>query len=470
MDVLISYRRDDDPHAVDRLCAALKESLAPSEVFLDIDNVPIGIDFEEYLKAQVSRCRVLLAIIGPRWLQIRSENGERRLDDPHDFVRIEIQAALDRNIPLVPVLLDNTSMPSSDDLPASLKPLAKRQNWEITRKRFRTDVAALAERLKPLLKNSQMKTPGSSRRVIEIEVGCASCEFARPGQTELRQLVPGDGKREWFKDLDVGPEMVVVPAGTFVMGSPENEPEREEPKGSASKEEQHSVMILQPFAVGRFAVTRSQFEAFVRATKRNMPDEAFVVCEGEYKLLKGYSWQNPGFQQDDRHPVVCINWHDAQAYADWLTEVTAKTYRLLSEAEWEYACRAGSTTTFWWGSAISPNEANYNGTYLYAGGGAKGEWRCGTVPVDTFAPNPWGLYQTHGNVWEPCADHWNESTVEAPSDGSAWLSGDAARRVLRGGSWFNFPWSLRSAHRHGCYTYGRVAGFGIRVARTITSC
>jgi formylglycine-generating enzyme required for sulfatase activity len=471
MDVLISYRRDDDPHAVDRLFGALREALAPRQVFLDIDNIPIGIDYEEHLKQQVSTCHALLVVIGPRWLEVRDDSGKRRLDNAEDFVHIEIQTALDRKIPVVPVLLD-TTMPKAEQLPEALKPIVKRQYWEITRKRFQTDVDGLARRLRDVLNGAQPATPLAptvSRSAIKVDVGTASCDFAMPGQCETRFLLPGAGKTEWFKDLDVGPEMVVVPAGSFTMGSPENEPERDEPKGSAGKEEQHRVTISEPFAVGRFTVTRGEFAAFVRATDHQTSDEAFVVKNDNYQFSKGYSWRNPGFAQDDSHPVVCINWHDAKAYAAWLAAATGKLYRLLSEAEWEYICRAGTTTTFWWGPAISSSEANYNASYIYAGGGKKGEWRKRTLPVESFPANPWGLFQLHGNVWEQCEDWWNESTVGAPVDGSAWIAGDCNRRVLRGGSWFNYPWSLRSAHRHGCYITGRVSGFGFRVARTLTT-
>ena len=151
-------------------------------------------------------------------------------------------------------------------------------------------------------------------------------------------------------------------------------------------------------------------------------------------MRKGRSFRNPGFAQDDSHPVVCVNWDDAKAYAKWLSGKTGKDYRLLSEAEWEYACRAGTSTPFWWGSSISTEQANYDGNYTF-GGGRKGEYRQRTVPVKSFEPNPWGLYQVHGNVGEWCEDCWNESYNGAPSDGSAWTAGDCAFRLLRGGSW-----------------------------------
>ena len=146
--------------------------------------------------------------------------------------------------------------------------------------------------------------------------------------------------------------------------------------------------------------------------------------------------------------MVCVSWEDAKAFAAWLSSQSGRDYRLLTEAEWEYAARAGTTTPFWWGSTINPAQANYDGNCVYEGGGAKGEYRKQTVAVGKFAANPWGLYQVHGNVWERCEDVWHENYNGAPSDGSAWLQGgDADRHVVRGGSWNNVPQYLRSAFR-----------------------
>jgi formylglycine-generating enzyme required for sulfatase activity len=170
--------------------------------------------------------------------------------------------------------------------------------------------------------------------------------------------------------------------------------------------------------------------------------------------------------QDGSHPVVCMNWDDAKAYVDWLAKKTGKPYRLLSEAEWEYAARAGTTTPFWWGSSITPSQANYDGTYVYAGGGSKGEYRKGTVPADSFQPNPWGLYNVYGNAWQLTADCWHDNYEGAPTDGSAWTTGCRnSDPVTRGGSWYAEAKWLRAAARL------RVplpeSSIGFRVARTL---
>ena len=278
---------------------------------------------------------------------------------------------------------------------------------------------------------------------------------------------PGAGKTEWFKDHEHGPEMVVVPADACMMGSPATEPEREHYlKGS--EDPQHKVTIQQPYAVGRHAITRGQFSAFVNNTGHTTEGGAHVWKGDKWGHDPKASWRSPGFAQDDSHPVVCVNWDDATAYAAWLSDQTGKAYRLLTEAEREYATRAGTTTPFWWGSSITPAQANYDGNYTYAGGGSKGEWRKATVPVGSFAANPWGLFNVHGNVWEWCEDVWHDNYNGAPADGSAWLQGgDSSRRVVRGGSWKYDPQSLRSANRNRLTAGNRGDFLGFRLARTL---
>ncbi len=227
------------------------------------------------------------------------------------------------------------------------------------------------------------------------------------------------------------------------------------------------MTIPKPFAVGRFPVTRGEFAVFVKEGAYTFPDEACTCEGGKWEMRKGRSFRNPGFAQDDSHPVVCVNWDDAKAYAKWLSGKTGKDYRLLSEAEWEYACRAGTSTPFWLGTSISTAQANYDGNSTF-GGGRKGEYRQRTVPVMSFEPNPWGLYQVHGNVDEWCEDCWNESYNDAPTDGSAWTAGNCALRLLRGGSWYHPPWYIRAAHRYGNIADDRISNVGFRLARTLT--
>lgn len=269
----------------------------------------------------------------------------------------------------------------------------------------------------------------------------------------------GAGEAEWFKDHKDGPEMVVVPAGGFLMGSPESESGRWDNEGPV-----HPVAFARPVCVGRHAVKRGQFAAFVSATSYTMEGGAQAWTGTEWKPDQNLSWRDPGFRQDDSHPVVCVNWNDACAYVAWLSEVTGQTYRLLTEAEREYVARAGTATPFWWGSSITPANANYDG---FKGGRFEGQWRKSTVPAGHFEANPWGLYNVHGNVWEWCQDTWHYNYNGAPSDGSAWLDGGDVSRVIRGGSWCFFHQFLRSAYRNRYSPDDRNHYLGFRVARTL---
>ena len=181
-----------------------------------------------------------------------------------------------------------------------------------------------------------------------------------------------------------------------------------------------------------------------------------------------YNWRNVGFAQADNHPVVCVSWNDAQAYIAWLNQSSGQTYRLLSEAEREYAARGGTQTAFWWGDSINTAQANYAGTGPSYNGSPKGEYRQATEPVNSFSPNPFGLYNVHGNVWEWTQDCWSANYYTgAPTDGSAWTTGDCRYRVLRGGSWIGNPAVLRSAIRGRDTPDLRNVSGGLRLARTL---
>jgi formylglycine-generating enzyme required for sulfatase activity len=250
--------------------------------------------------------------------------------------------------------------------------------------------------------------------------------------------------KDVFKECDKCPEMVVVPAGSFMMGSPENEEDR-----SKDESPQHRVTFSQPFAVGKFSITFDEWDA--------------CAADGG---CNNYKPSDEGWGRGSR-PVINVSWDDAKAYVAWLSRKSGKYYRLLSEAEREYITRAATTTPFWWGSSISTGQANYNGNYTY-GSGAKGELRQKTVPVDSFQPNPWGLYQVHGNVYDWVEDCYHDTFDGAPPNGSAWTGGDCKYRVLRGGSWYIVPRYLRAASRGRYPIDVRVSLLGFRLGRTLT--
>jgi formylglycine-generating enzyme required for sulfatase activity len=237
------------------------------------------------------------------------------------------------------------------------------------------------------------------------------------------------------------------------------------------------VAIDRAFAIGRAAVTRGQFAAFVKATSHVAAGATVSNKQGSSFYNPEASWRTPGIPQDDSHPALCISWADAKAYAAWLSQVTGQQYRLPSEAEWEYACRAGTATPFWWGSSITPAQVNYD--YLSQGAfrrylppnwdySQRRERRDTTVPVDQFAPNPWGLYQVHGNAWEWCEDAWHDTYDGAPLDGSAWMQGDdVSHHVLRGGHLLAVPAFVRAASRVHNAADQRNDGYAIRLARML---
>ncbi|MBW4465469.1 MAG: formylglycine-generating enzyme family protein [Pegethrix bostrychoides GSE-TBD4-15B] len=217
--------------------------------------------------------------------------------------------------------------------------------------------------------------------------------------------------------------MVDIPGGSFEMGSPADEPKR-----GSREDPQHSVTVP-PFFMGKYLVTQAQWKAVAAMPQVNRklnPDPA---------RFKG-----------DNLPVERVDWHDAVEFCDRLLQHTGRIYRLPSEAEWEYACRAGTITPFHFGETITTELANYNGSVYRQE--PKGKSRGRTTPVGSFLPNRFGLYDMHGNVREWCADHWHDNYEGAPIDGSAWIEGgDGSRRVLRGGSWDVNPLLCRSAYR-----------------------
>ena len=268
----------------------------------------------------------------------------------------------------------------------------------------------------------------------------------------------GSGERfrpgERFRDCDVCPEMVVIPAGSFLMGSPASEEGRNDWRDDWEGGLQHRVTIPRAFAVGAYEVTVAEYREFVSAAGQDGETDCVILAEDGLKM--GRSWRNPGFEQMDSAPVVCVNWEDAQAYVRWLSRKTGREYRLLSEAEWEYAARAGTRTRYSFGDEITPSDANY-------------DWNIGkTQRVGSYRANGYGLHDMHGNVFEWVQDCWNESYAGAPNNGDAWDVGDCSRRVFRGGSWSFSLTFLRSAFRYGYGTGFRGDDLGFRVARTLT--
>lgn len=237
--------------------------------------------------------------------------------------------------------------------------------------------------------------------------------------------------------------MTVIPAGSFRMGDIQG-------KGDDDGKPVHRVTISRPFSVGKYEVTWSEWDACVAA---GSCDNGPVAGAGG----------DEGWGTGNR-PVFNVSWNDTQAYVKWLSGKTGEDYHLLSESEWEYVARAGTTGQFWWGPSITTDQANYDGNSTY-GDGPIGKYRKKTVPVDSFAANAFGLYNVHGNVWEWVEDCYKGSYTGAPTDGKARTTDSCDNRVARGGSWVNYPLFLRSADRNGITPGFLRYRLGFRVAR-----
>ena len=301
---------------------------------------------------------------------------------------------------------------------------------------------------------------------------------ARAEVRPARAQAPAPGTQ--FRDCSNGcPEMVMLPQGSFIMGAPPGEDERENVPAffRGHSVPQHLVRIQYWVAIGKFDVTRDEYAQFAAETNRRDPDSCDTVnASGTGFIATNGNWHSPGFPQTRRDPVVCVSWDDAQAYVAWLSAKTGHVYRLPTEAEWEYAARAGTTTARYGGD--NPAElCRYSnvGDLDYSeqdpgDSGVNRACRDGyafTSPVGSFPPNQFGLYDMLGNVMAWNEDCWNTNYSGAPTDGTAWQSGDCGRRVVRGGFWNADLSVVRSAQRRGILTSKRVTSFGFRVARTL---
>jgi formylglycine-generating enzyme required for sulfatase activity len=512
--VFISYRRDDSAGHAGRVHDWLAHEFGANLLFMDVDSIPLGSDFIKVLREEVSKCDTLLAVIGRHWLDARDAEGKRRLDKENDFVRVEIATALQRDIAVIPILLDGAGVPKPEDLPADLQGLSARNGLDVRHGSFHVDMNRLIGALKARKGGPHALAEGAARPPEGattgrrrgpllvagfVAIACAGAAVAwiamtprgriapstpapnqqtavpqpapapqasnsaptsapsqpsaapPPAQQSLAPALkpvaapaPSPGKlspfkvelltqarehalqpNDSFKECAACPVMTVIAPGTFNMGSPTTELGR-----AGSESPQHQVTIGRKFAFGRSSVTFDEWDA--------------CVADGG---CNGYAPADEGWGRGKR-PVINVSWNEANAYLAWLSRKTGKSYRLPTEAEREYAARAGTTTPFWWGSSITSEQANYNGTYIYGDEGVRGEMRGQSVPVDSFLPNPWGLFQMHGNVSEWTQDCWHDNYyTDPPTNSSAWTFPDCKLRVRRGGSIGSPPQVLRSAAR-----------------------
>lgn len=577
--VFINYRRDDSSGWAGRLHDRLVRTLPARRVFIDVDDIPPGEDFASLLDAQVAQCDVFLAVIGPRWLHSPDAGGHRRIDNPSDFVRIEIASALRRNsVHVIPVLVDGASVPSAGDLPEDIRPLVERNALPIRGEYFHRDsdrlVATVCKRLPLRVRRHRLLRALSAAAAVMLAAavpvaalysGRLPSAFGlealiRPSAREWRMLTYVDktnpalltdfvrrhpdspegrearlwmqylSSRAWskvkdsddrreladflatFRDSDEAkaaaqrlaelpppagspaggqplarfadcpdcPEMIMIPAGSLLMGSLDSEWTTAQDRHEGPRQ---TVRIAAAFAVGRFEVTVGQYRQFVAATGHQTGNECIGIIDPAspakvWDDIPGRDFLSPGFAQADDHPVVCVSWHDAMAYLRWLSERTGADYRLPTEAEWEYVARAGKQDAYAFGDDESRLCQYGNG----ADRGMDATWdanrwcadgvRVGTARVGAYRPNAFGLMDTHGNVHEWVADCYHDAYTDMPAStrasGAAWAAPDCATRVIRGGCWAYPPAQLRSARREAWEPFKRSYCVGFRVARTLT--
>ncbi len=485
--IFISYRRDDSADYAGRLYDRLAGHFGRDQVFMDIDQIEPGEVFGNVIKEKLATVQAAVVLIGKRWLDIADANGQRRLDLSDDWVRLEITALLERDIRVIPVLVGGAAMPNSTQLPECLVPLTRRQALEITsHARFHADTGKLIKVLEKIMVASTPPTSEPPKMPKEPEkasfprfaviagmvaVLAAGIYFSvmspeptpfqpeadnqsaepfateaihtetnpipvkKPGveQPQLVMLEPiAQPVTDSPKATVIEPEMVRIPPGNFMMGSV---------GGVGNEEPQHEVTIAYSFEIGKYEVTFDEYDAFAKATHRKLPSDA--------------GWGR------GKRPAINVTFVKAQAYVQWLSQQTGKKYRLPTEAEWEYAARAGTQTRYWWGEDIGQNNANCNGC------GSQWDGKQ-TAPVGSFKPSAFGLYDTAGNVQEWVEDCWRSNYWGAQDDGSARLEMDGGMcdsRLSRGGSWFSDPQNLRSAFRGWNATVSASRDQGFRIAR-----
>ena len=442
--IFISYRRQDSTVHARAVFERLRAEFGNDDVFMDLEGLDIGEDFVESLDRQLAHCRVMLVLIGPLWLNATDKRGRRRLDLANDFVRLELSTALARpGVRVVPVLMDGTEMPGDDELPAELHGLLRRHAFSLRFANFDADARQLAVGLRKALANGGQRPapapapapaqaavpapPAEPQRMVAVQMPWA----VRPNTYPVRPAWASDqgdddfGRWAEFTVARVVQRLRWIPPGEFLMGSPENEPERFDREGP-----QHRVRLSQGFWLADTACTQALWQA---------------VMDG----------QNPAdFKDNPNNPVEEVSHDDTLQFLTRLRDRLGHGAEpvLPTEAQWEYACRAGTTTPFSFGAQISTEQVNFDGNFPY-NDGSKMPFRKRTVPVKSLPPNPAGLYEVHGNVWEWCADGGGRPYPAAPAGQvvkdpfQSPEQGPEAPRVLRGGSWNGFARNVRSASR-----------------------
>lgn len=391
--VFISYRRADlgglAETVVGRIYDRLIARYGEGNVFMDVTTIPPGVDFVDFLGDAVAQADVLLAVIGNQWAELM----RARMGEEDDFVRIEIESALARNIPVIPLLVGGAPMPGAGDLPPSLAAVRRRNAYPVdVRRDFNSHMTGLIQALDEHYGGKAKPVPA---------VPAPRVPAAPPPAKSAPVMAEASPASEFTNGL--GMEMVWCPPGKFLMGSPAAE------EGRSDDEGQHEVTLTRGFWIARHPVTQGQWEKLMG----NNPSH--------FKESGPYA------------PVETVSWEDCLAFCQKLSAKEGQPYTLPTEAQWEYACRAGTSGPY---AGSSLDEIGWYG------GNSGGK----TPPVGQKKPNPWGLYDMHGNVLEWCLDWYGDYPKGAATDPTG--PDQAGFRVFRGGSWFDGAGLCRSAYRY----------------------
>jgi formylglycine-generating enzyme required for sulfatase activity len=370
---------------------------------------------------------------------------------------------------IIPVLLQDCEADDFHIGMVSLQHVDFSREWELGRKKLLQTIGRLTAQQQKAHSPKPERKPGDqgltscpqckkqftlSSEHLGVMLQCTGCKTNFIGS-------PGCGLALEITN-SLGMKFAWIPPGTFLMGSPKDEKDREGYDGA--DETQHKVTLTKGFFMSVHQVTRGQFATFVEKsgykTQAEKEGGAYIWTGKEWKLDATSNWRSPGFEQTNDHPVVCVSWNDGVEFAKWLAEREKKTVRLPTEAEWEYSCRAGTTTPFHFGQTVSTEQANYDGNYTY-GTGKKGVFRQKTTPVGSFPANAFGLFDMHGNAWDWCHDWFGKYPQGEVLDPQG--PGAGQHRVVRGGSWTNNPQYCRSAFRCRIGPGYRSSNFGLRV-------
>ena len=437
-DIFVSYA-SEDREKIMPLVHALEET--GWSIFWD-RTIPPGKSWREVIGSEIQSARCVVVVwtevsVGSRWVQEEAEVGSRKgilvpvaledIEPPFGFGSIQSAnlAAWDGD-------------PSSrlfTQLHAAISMVLGSSPAEQTQEdgRLREEVAHLREK-------KQRRAEKEARRQAEEEKAVKEAvKQQHRTKSEPMERHPGDVFRDRLKDGSKGPETVVIPAGEFQMGDSQG-------SGSDSEQPVHRVHIAKPFAMGKYPVTFEQYDLFAKATGRKLPED------------NGWGREN--------RPVINVSWEDAVGYTEWLSRQTGKPYRLPTEAEWEYAARAGTKTDYWWGNEWKSNMEHNEGKSDSLLRSVLFEWgRTPTAAVGSFPANPFGLHDMLGNVSEYVQDCWHSNYKYAPTDGSAWLGGECGTRVTRGNPWS--PSEARAARRGSTVPDDRVFCHGFRLVQDL---